>query len=200
MRDTAATMAGGCACLSAIVRRAASSPHDDHRRTGARAKWTCPGRRASAARLRRRQHERVARRACRRVADANARRLGLDNVRVVRADWYEGLETDRQTFDMIVSTPPYIAAGDRHLGQGDLRFEPMAALTPGGDGLSALGTIIAGAPARLVGGGYLIVEHGYDQRDAVDTLFEKAGFTNRESTRDLAGIPRVFAGMLADAA
>jgi len=137
-----------------------------------------------------------------RVADANARRLGLYNVRFTRADWYDGMELspERPAFDAIVSNPPYIAAGDRHLGEGDLRFEPMASLTPGGDGLSALSTIVAGAPQWLMPGGWLIVEHGYDQQDDVRALFESAGFIDVESTRDLAGIPRVCAGKLSDAA
>src|SRR5438552_14118652 len=137
-----------------------------------------------------------------RVADANARRLGLYNVRFTRADWYDGMELspERPAFDVIVSNPPYIAAGDRHLGEGDLRFEPMASLTPGGDGLSALSTIVAGAPQWLMPGGWLIVEHGYDQQDDVRALFESAGFIDVESTRDLAGIPRVCAGKLSDAA
>src|SRR5258705_7924433 len=96
-----------------------------------------------------------------RVANANARRLGLYNVSFILADWYDGMELSRErpAFDAIVSNPPYIAPGDRHLGQGDLRFEPMAALTPGGNGLSALSTIIAGAPQRLSLGCWLIVEH-----------------------------------------
>jgi release factor glutamine methyltransferase len=137
-----------------------------------------------------------------RVADANARRLGLYNVSFVLADWYDDMElsSERPAFDVVVSNPPYIAAGDRHLGEGDLRFEPMAALTPGGNGLSALSTIIAGAPQRLTPGGWLIVEHGYDQQDDVRALFESAGFIDLESTRDLAGIPRVCAGKLSDAA
>jgi len=133
-----------------------------------------------------------------RIADANARRLGLYTVSLIRADWYDGLE--QNTFDMIVSNPPYIAAGDRHLGRGDLRFEPMASLTPGGNGLSALSTIVAGAPQWLTPGGWLIVEHGYDQQDDVRALFESAGFVDLESTRDLAGIPRVYAGRIPDAA
>jgi release factor glutamine methyltransferase len=133
-----------------------------------------------------------------RIADANARRLGLYNVSFILADWYDGVElsSEHPAFDVIVSNPPYIAAGDRHLGEGDLRFEPMAALTPGGNGLSALSTIVAGAPQRLTLGGWLIVEHGYDQQDDVGTLFESAGFIDLESTRDLAGIPRVCAGLL----
>ena len=133
-----------------------------------------------------------------RIADANARRLGLYNLRFIRADWYDEVELtpSRPAFDVIVSNPPYIAAGDRHLGEGDLRFEPMASLTPGGNGMSALSTIIAGAPQRLAPGGWLVVEHGYDQQDDVRALFESAGFIDLESTRDLAGIPRVCAGML----
>ena len=132
-----------------------------------------------------------------RVADANARRLGLYNVEFVRADWYEGLDVlDANVFDMIVSNPPYIAAADPHLGDGDLRFEPMAALTPGANGLAALTTIIAGAPQRLATNGSLVVEHGYDQQEDVRGLFEDAGFTELESTRDLAGIPRVCAGVI----
>jgi release factor glutamine methyltransferase len=133
-----------------------------------------------------------------RVADANARRLGLYNVSFIRADWYDGVERtpSRPAFDVIVSNPPYIAAGDRHLGQGDLRFEPMASLTPGGNGLTALSTIIAGAPLWLIPGGWLIVEHGYDQQDDVRALFESAGFIDLESTRDLAGVPRVCVGLL----
>jgi release factor glutamine methyltransferase len=137
-----------------------------------------------------------------RVAGANARRLGLYNVGFILADWYDGVELspERPAFDVVVSNPPYIAAGDRHLGEGDLRFEPMASLTPGGNGLSALSTIIAGAPQWLAADGWLIVEHGYDQQDDVRALFENAGFIDLESTRDLAGIPRVCAGKLSDTA
>ncbi len=93
-----------------------------------------------------------------RVADANARRLGLYNVSfILAADWYDRvkLTPSRAAFDVIVSNPPYIAAGDRHLGEGDLRFEPMVSLTPGGNSLSALSTIIGGAPQWLMPGGWL---------------------------------------------
>lgn len=133
-----------------------------------------------------------------RIAEANARRVGIFSVDFVRADWYSGiaLPPSGPTFDAIVSNPPYIAAADPHLGEGDVRFEPMQSLTPGGDGLAALVTIIAGAPARLASGGWLLVEHGYDQQEAVRALFESAGFVDLESSRDLAGIPRVCAGRL----
>ena len=131
-----------------------------------------------------------------RVADANARRLGIYNVEFVRADWYSELTLplSRPAFDVIVSNPPYIAASDPHLGEGDLRYEPIPALTAGGDGLAALVTIVEGAAARLVDDGWLLVEHGYDQQDAVRALFESAAFVDLESTRDLAGIARVCAG------
>src|SRR3989442_12827084 len=131
-----------------------------------------------------------------RVARANARRLGVYNIEFVRAEWYDdpALSVDHETFDLIVSNPPYIAASDPHLGYGDLRYEPLTALPPGGNGLSALATIVAGAPPRISPGGALIVEHGYDQADAVNALFLAAGFVDVESTRDLAGIPRIVAG------
>ena len=131
-----------------------------------------------------------------RVAEANARRLGVFNVEWVCADWYSGLPLplSRPAFDAIVSNPPYIAASDPHLGEGDVRFEPMQSLTPGGDGSSALAAIVPGAVPRLAPNGWLLVEHGYDQQDSVRALFEAAGFVDLESSRDLAGIPRVCAG------
>ena len=131
-----------------------------------------------------------------RVAEANARRLGVFNVEWVCADWYSGLPLplSRSAFAVIVSNPPYIAASDPHLGEGDVRFEPMLSLTPGGDGLSALATIVPGAMPRLAPNGWLLVEHGYDQQNTVRALFEAAGFVDLESSRDLAGIPRVCAG------
>ena len=133
-----------------------------------------------------------------RVADANARRLGIFNVEFVQSDWYGELPLplDSGPFDVIVSNPPYVAAQDPHLGDGDLRYEPMQALTPGGDGLSALATIVVGAAPRLASSGWLLVEHGYNQQDAVRDLFEAAGFVDLESSRDLAGIPRVCAGRM----
>ncbi len=97
-------------------------------------------------------------------------------------------------FDVIASNPPYVVAGDPHLAAGDLRFEPAAALSPGGDGLAALRPIVAGAAARLAPGGTLVVEHGHDQADAVRALFAAAGFVDVASSRDLAGIPRAVAG------
>lgn len=128
------------------------------------------------------------------VARGNASRLGIANVEFARGDWYGALPADAPALDAIAANPPYVAAGDSHLDEGDLRHEPMAALTPGGDGLDALRTIVAGAQARLVPGGTLAVEHGYDQSGAVRALFEAAGFEAIVVRRDLAGIARVVAG------
>ena len=127
------------------------------------------------------------------LACDNVQRLALSNVQCVRADWFDGLP-DGGRFDLIASNPPYVALGDPHLAEGDLRFEPPGALAAGADGLDALRTIVAGAPARLAAGGWLVVEHGYEQADAVRRLFEDAGFTAFASQRDLSGIPRVAAG------
>lgn len=130
------------------------------------------------------------------VAFGNAERLGLSNVEFACTDWYAAIpEAWRATrFDLIASNPPYIAAGDTHLVQGDLRFEPRAALTPEGDGLSALRAIVDGARTHLVAGGTLVVEHGFDQREAVRDLFDAAGFVEIVVVSDLAGVPRVVAG------
>jgi release factor glutamine methyltransferase len=126
------------------------------------------------------------------VARGNAQRHGLTRVHFMLSDWYAGVAARR--FDLIVSNPPYIAGADTHLDEGDVRHEPRAALTPGGDGLGALRAIIAAAPDHLADRGHLLVEHGYDQAAAVQQLFVAAGFTRIVSQRDLAGIARVVAG------
>jgi release factor glutamine methyltransferase len=128
------------------------------------------------------------------VARGNATRLRLANVAFAHGDWYDALGDDRGPFDAIVSNPPYVADGDPHLGEGDLRHEPPRALAAGADGLDALRAIVAGARARLSAGGTLAVEHGYDQSAAVQDLFAGAGFEAIAAWRDLAGIPRVVAG------
>ncbi len=126
------------------------------------------------------------------VARDNAARLGAA-VRFVESDWFEGLDAGA-TFDLVVSNPPYVAAHDAHLDEGDLRFEPRLALTDGADGLSALRQIIAGSRARLAPGGALMVEHGHDQALAVRALLGAAGCGQVASFRDLAGIERVTVG------
>jgi release factor glutamine methyltransferase len=125
------------------------------------------------------------------VAARNALRNSA-TVRFLHSDWYSAVEGER--FDLIVSNPPYIADGDRHLAEGDLRFEPSGALTDFADGLSALRTIVAGAPARLAPGCWLLMEHGYDQAAAVRGLLLAAGYTDVQSWQDLAGIERVSGG------
>jgi release factor glutamine methyltransferase len=126
------------------------------------------------------------------VARQNAGRLGA-HVDLLESDWFSSLAG---RFELIVANPPYIAEGDPHLVQGDLRFEPAGALACGADGLSAIRRIVAGAPAHLNAEGWLFFEHGYDQAHAVRELLDSAGFTDIEQHRDLAGIVRVSGGRL----
>lgn len=130
------------------------------------------------------------------VAAANARELALDNVGFALGDWYQPLAGAR--FDLIASNPPYIAAADPHLGRGDLRYEPAAALASGPDGLEAIRVIAAGAATHLVAGGWLLVEHGLDQGAAVRELFAAAGLQAVTTDRDLEGRDRVTAGRRPD--
>ena len=95
---------------------------------------------------------------------------------------------------MIVSNPPYIAAGDPHLVQGDLRFEPPPALASGPDGLDAIREIVAGAHEHLVPGGWLLLEHGWDQGEAIRALLEQAGFVEAQTVQDLEQRDRVTLG------
>jgi release factor glutamine methyltransferase len=95
---------------------------------------------------------------------------------------------------VIVSNPPYIASGDPHLSEGDLRFEPRGALTDEADGLSAIRAIIGSAPTRLSANGVLWIEHGYDQAEAVRALLSARDFEEVRSERDLAGIERISGG------
>jgi len=118
------------------------------------------------------------------VARGNAKRLGLD-VQFTRGSW---LEAVTQRFDAIVANPPYVRAGDPHLPT--LRHEPLQALTSGADGLDDIRAIISHAPARLQDGGWLLLEHGYDQAGAVRALLLDAGFIETQSRRDLAGVAR----------
>lgn len=130
----------------------------------------------------------VARRNCERLIAERAR------VQLLRSDWFQALDKDR--FDLIVSNPPYVAEGDAHLNQGDLRFEPRQALVGGADGLESMRRIVAGAPRHLAPGGWLLLEHGYDQADACRMLLEQAGFSELVGEADLAGHARVCAGRL----
>lgn len=126
------------------------------------------------------------------VARTNAQALAATNVAFVQGDWFATLGGAR--FDLIVANPPYIAAGDPHLAQGDLRHEPAMALASGKDGLDAIRAIVASAPAHLDAGGWLALEHGYDQAEACRALLTQAGFEKVFSRHDLAGIARVSGG------
>ena len=128
------------------------------------------------------------------VARNNAGRHGA-SVRFLEGDWYAPLGAER--FDLIVANPPYIAAGDPHLEQNGLPFEPQRALTDGtSDGLACVRTLVEGARAHLLPGGWLLIEHGYDQAVKVRDLLNAAGFVETGSWRDNAAIERVSGGRL----
>ena len=128
------------------------------------------------------------------VAAENARRHELVNVHFQQGSWHAALGQER--FDLIATNPPYIAADDPHLLQGDLRFEPATALASGADGLDDIRVIIEGAPARLVAGGWLLIEHGWDQGPAIRALLEQAGFVEVSTALDLEHRDRVSLGRL----
>ena len=128
------------------------------------------------------------------VAARNLARYAAYNVELRAGSWFKPVVGLR--FDLIVSNPPYIADGDAHLAQGDLRFEPKSALCAGPHGLTALEVIIAGASAHLKPRGWLLVEHGYDQAGPVTALMQAQSLSGVISRNDLAGIARVTAGHL----
>jgi release factor glutamine methyltransferase len=128
------------------------------------------------------------------VARDNARRYAA-SIRFMLGDWFAGLAGER--FDVVVANPPYVAHGDAHLQEGDLRFEPEEALVGGVDGLEAIRAIVAGAAAHLVSGGWLLFEHGYDQAERCKSLLAMYGYAEIASWPDLAGIVRVSGGRAA---
>jgi len=130
------------------------------------------------------------------VARENARRHRV-RVRFFCGDWLGALPGE--TFDLIVSNPPYVAAGDPHLVMGDVRFEPQRALLGGADGLDCIRAIAAKAGAHLRPGAWLLFEHGYDQAEACRALLEAEGYLEVQSWPDLAGIPRVSGGLISAA-
>ncbi len=133
-----------------------------------------------------------------RVADAvalaqrNAERLQLGNVRFVLSHWFAELQGQR--FELIISNPPYIAADDPHLALGDVRFEPRSALVSGADGLDDIRHLVSTASAHLQPGGWLLLEHGWQQAEAVAELLHARGYQQVESWRDLGGNLRVTGG------
>lgn len=126
------------------------------------------------------------------VAQRNAARLGIANVAFAHGDWLAPLSTP--PYDVIVSNPPYIEADDPHLGQGDLRFEPSSALASGDDGLDDIRRIVADARMHLKPGGWLLMEHGWNQGDAVRALLQAAGYDEVFTAQDLEQRDRVSGG------
>lgn len=128
------------------------------------------------------------------LAERNRQRLQLNNVQVRSSHWFDSVKGERYT--LIISNPPYIAAEDPHLVAGDVRFEPSSALVAGADGLDDLRIIISQAPAHLQPGGWLLLEHGYDQAEAVRALLAQSHFEQIESRVDLGGHQRISLGRL----
>ena len=126
------------------------------------------------------------------LAQGNGTRLQLANARFAESCWFSALAGQR--FQLIVSNPPYIAAADPHLSQGDVRFEPSSALVAGVDGLDDIRLIIEQAPEHLLAGGWLLLEHGFDQAEAVRELLVQRGFAAVDSRRDLGGHQRISLG------
>ena len=126
------------------------------------------------------------------VARANAERNRVRNVQFRQGDWLMPLAGER--FDLIASNPPYIADGDPHLCAGDLRFEPPTALSSGADGLDAIRVIVRAARARLQPGGWLLLEHGWDQGDAVRALLQGGGYGDVATEQDLEARDRISLG------
>lgn len=130
------------------------------------------------------------------VAQFNANELGARNIRFIQSDLFSALLNQKPAlaFDLICSNPPYIEQGDNHLAQGDLRFEPSQALSDGGDGLHFYREIAQHSPSLLRPGGGVLMEHGYNQQEAVIAIFSQQPYTQVQGLPDLAGTPRfVFA-------
>ena len=128
------------------------------------------------------------------VARMNAQRNDIGNAEFRHGDWFVPLHGE--IFDLIASNPPYIALGDPHLDEGDLRFEPPSALSSGADGLDAIRIIVRDAPAHLREGGWLLLEHGWEQGEAVRALLHDAGFVDIATERDLEQRDRVTLGRI----
>ena len=129
------------------------------------------------------------------LATRNTQHLGINNVRVLQSDWFSALQG--QQFDMIVSNPPYIDEQDPHLAQGDVRFEPLTALVAGASGLADIVHIIERSRHMLTPGGYLLLEHGWQQGLAVRDAFMRGGYLAVETCRDYGGNERITLGRIA---
>lgn len=129
------------------------------------------------------------------LAQSNVARLGFPNVTVLQSSWFSAL--DNRTFGMIVSNPPYIDEHDPHLTQGDVRFEPLTALVAANEGLADIVHIVTTSRQHLLPGGWLLVEHGWTQGDAVRDVFIAAGYRAVETCRDYGGNDRLTLGQWA---
>ena len=128
------------------------------------------------------------------LAQANQQQLGLTNLEIFQSNWFEKIPASQ--FDLIVSNPPYIDPQDPHLSQGDVQFEPLSALVAQDNGLADIKKIIGGAISFLASGGYLLLEHGYNQADVVKKIFLENGYENIQTKKDLGGNDRVTFGQL----
>ena len=126
------------------------------------------------------------------LARRNVERLGLNNVSVLQSSWFAALES--RMFEMVASNPPYIDEDDPHLAQGDVRFEPLTALVAANQGLADLDHIVTTSRQHLLSGGWLLVEHGWTQGEAVRALFTEAGYAAVKTCRDYGGNERLTLG------
>jgi len=129
------------------------------------------------------------------LALRNAARLGFNNVKIQQSSWFDALVG--QQFDMIVSNPPYIDECDPHLSQGDVRFEPLTALVAAEEGLADIAHIVTVSRQYLTAGGWLLIEHGWTQAEAVRSLFTQAGYERVETCQDYGGNDRLTLGKMA---
>jgi release factor glutamine methyltransferase len=127
------------------------------------------------------------------LAIENAERYQLHNVSLLQSHWFDSLGENKK-YELMISNPPYVAENDPHLQQGDVRFEPQSALVAGVDGLAAIRYLIPHSKPHLVTGGWLLLEHGYDQGERVHQLFIEHGYLDVQQKQDLAGHVRVTLG------
>jgi len=127
------------------------------------------------------------------LAKENVQLNKIDNIEILLSDWFLNI-TDKE-FDLIVSNPPYVKENDPHLSQGDLRFEPKSALASGDNGLADIKIIIEESRSRLVNGGSLMIEHGYQQANDLRDIFQSFGYHKVKVIKDLAGLDRISIGV-----
>lgn len=127
------------------------------------------------------------------MARQNALKFNLDNIHFIESNWFDAVT--QSNFDLVISNPPYIAAEDPHLLEGDLRFEPDTALVSADNGLKDIRILVEQAALHLKNNGVLLIEHGYQQQNAVQSIFEALNYRNICTHRDLSGLPRVTSGL-----